>query len=200
MIVFEFFPAASFLILIAQITGRIIYLKKEGIQFTKGKKRTSNLKVVINILFMIILLFWIFELVRPLVSLSFSILPESITILIINSFYLKIAGISIIIVSLVVFRITLLHFKTSLRFGLNDKQPGQLITTGIFSVSRNPFFLSLDLYFLGIALLLPSVFFIGFSVLAIISIHFFILKEEIFMHKVYGAEYENYRQQVRRYL
>ena len=200
MIVFEFFPAASFLILIAQITGRIIYLKKEGIQFTKGKKRTSNLKVVINILFMIILLFWIFELVRPLVSLSFSILPESITILIINSFYLKIAGISIIIVSLVVFRITLLHFKTSLRFGLNDKQPGQLITTGIFSVSRNPFFLSLDLYFLGIALLMPSVFFIGFSVLAIISIHFFILKEEIFMHKVYGAEYENYRQQVRRYL
>jgi protein-S-isoprenylcysteine O-methyltransferase Ste14 len=45
----------------------------------------------------------------------------------------------------------------------------------------------------------PNFFFIGFAVLAIVSIHFFILKEEKFMGKIYGADYEKYLQKVRRY-
>jgi protein-S-isoprenylcysteine O-methyltransferase Ste14 len=91
------------------------------------------------------------------------------------------------------------HFKTSIRFGLNDKNKGKLITSGVFAYSRNPFFLSLDLYFLGISLMLPNLFFIGFAVLTVISIHFFILKEEKFMLKAYGIEYKKYVSKVGRY-
>lgn len=199
MKVFEFFPVLSFLFLIVQILVRIIYLKNKGIKISANNKKTSKSKVLINILFLLFLLFYIFETVRPLLTISFSILPEYITTLLFESLYLKIAGILIITFSLVFFQITLFHFKKSLRFGLDQNNQGSLITTGVFSISRNPFFLSIEMYFLGIALLLPNIFFIGFSVLAVISIHFFILKEEKFMRKVYGAEYEKYKQQVRRY-
>jgi protein-S-isoprenylcysteine O-methyltransferase Ste14 len=101
---------------------------------------------------------------------------------------------------LVFMLITLFHFKNSLRFGLDQKNRGKLITTGVFSFSRNPFFLSLGIYLVGIALLQLNLFFIGFTVLAFTSIHFFVLKEEKFMRVAFGNEYLEYMQKVRRYL
>ncbi len=194
----DIFPIASFLVLIILIGGKVIFLKKKGIQITAGESKTSKTRNLINTIFFAIVLLWIFEAARPL--LSFSILPEPMTKLLLNSIYIKIAGISIIAVSLVLLFVTLLHFKNHLRFGLSEKNPGKLVTTGIFSISRNPFFLSLDLYFLGIAIFLPNLFFIGFAVLAVFSIHFFILNEEKFMRKVYSAEYEIYLSEVKRYI
>ncbi len=196
---FEFFPIASFLILIVLISVKIFLLKRKGVSVnqgvTNGKESFRNYYFI----FLLIIFLWLFETTKPVFQISISLLPNTITTIIFNSLFLKISGALVLILALVLLTVTLIHFKTSLRFGLNDKQPGKLITTGIFSISRNPFFLSLNLYFVGIALLLPSVFFIGFSVLVVISIHFFILKEEKFMRKVYGVEYENYKQQVRRY-
>lgn len=196
---FEAFPIASFLVLIFLVLGRIIYLKRKGILVSSNSLKKSKTKILINAIFGAILLLWIFELSRPVLLSSFSILPENIKILLVDSFFMKIAGFSIITFSLVILLATLLHFKNSLRFGLDENNRGKLVTTGIFAISRNPFFLSLDFYFLGVAILLPSIFLIGFSVLAIISIHFFILKEEKFMRKTYGDEYEKYAQKVRRY-
>ena len=196
---FEAFPIASFLVLIFLVLGRIIYLKRKGILVSSNSLKKSKTKILINAIFGAILLLWIFELSRPVLLSSFSILPENIKILLVDSFFMKIAGFSIITFSLVILLATLLHFKNSLRFGLDENNRGKLVTTGIFAISRNPFFLSLDFYFLGVAILLPSIFLIGFSVLAIISIHFFILKEEKFMRKIYGSEYEKYAQKVRRY-
>lgn len=196
---FEAFPIVGFLVLIFLVLGRVIYLKRKGIIVSSDSTETSKTKVLINAFFLAILLLWLFELARPVLVPSFSILPANITKLLVDSFFMKIAGFSLIAFALVILWATLLHFKNSLRFGLDKNNRGELVTTGIFSVSRNPFFLSLDLYFLGVAILLPSIFLIGFSVLAIVSIHFFILKEEKFMGKIYGEEYEIYRGRVRRY-
>jgi protein-S-isoprenylcysteine O-methyltransferase Ste14 len=196
---FEVFPIASFIILVVLISGKFFLLERKGVSVnqgvTKGKKSFRNF----NLIFLLIVFLWLFETAKPVFKISFSLLPVLITTQIFNSLLLKISGSLVLILALVLLTITLIHFKTSLRFGLNDKQPGKLITTGIFSISRNPFFLSLDLYFLGIALLLPSIFFISFSILAAISIHFFILKEEKFMRKVYSVEYEKYSRKVNRY-
>jgi protein-S-isoprenylcysteine O-methyltransferase Ste14 len=82
---------------------------------------------------------------------------------------------------------------------MNSKNLGELITTGVFSISRNPFFVSIIIYFTGISLFYPNPFFIAYTVLTIVSIHFFILKEEEFLQKYYGKEYENYTNNVRRY-
>jgi protein-S-isoprenylcysteine O-methyltransferase Ste14 len=112
---------------------------------------------------------------------------------------MKIAGILFIVFALVFLWLALLHFKNSLRFGLDEKNKGELITTGIFSLSRNPFFLSIDLYFTGAALIFSSFFFIGFAILVLVSIHFFILKEEKFMVEIYGRKYREYLRNVRRY-
>jgi protein-S-isoprenylcysteine O-methyltransferase Ste14 len=196
---FEIFPIASFLILLLLITGRIIFLKRKGITVNSVASERRKSMIPLYFLFFLFALLWLLQLAKPTFQFSFSVLPEAITTVLSNLFFLRIAGAFTIILALVLLMITLVHFKTSLRFGLNEKQSGKLITTGIFSITRNPFFLSLDLYFLGIAMLLPSLFFICFALLAAVGIHFFILKEEKFMLKVYGEEYEKYSKKVRRY-
>ena len=196
---FKIFPLVSFLILIILIFGRVEILKRNGVKVSSGSGKQNKTIVFLYPVFLLILLFWILEIMKPAFQINFSILPEKLTTPLFESVIMQITGTILIGFALVLLTLTLLHFKNSLRFGMEETNQGELITTGIFTVSRNPFFLSLNLYFMGIAILLPSLFFIGFAILTLVSIHFFILKEEKFMQNVYGKEYLEYQRKVRRY-
>jgi protein-S-isoprenylcysteine O-methyltransferase Ste14 len=126
-------------------------------------------------------------------------LPDFVTKSLHNFQWLRFAGAILIFISLAFWVLTLLDFRFSLRFGLDEKNLGKLITTGIFSRSRNPFFLSIDLFFTGLALFHPSIFFLGMAALTLVSIHFFILKEEKFLRKHYGEAYKKYQEKTGRY-
>ncbi len=193
------FVFVSLCILILIVVQSINILIRKGIS-PGAKTNKKAVSLLLYPVFLLIVFAWIFEIARNTFQLPISILPKELSIQLFNSMILRIAGIIIVILSLFFMKVTLAHFGNSLRFGHDENNAGKLITTGIFSVSRNPFFLSLDIYFYGIALILPSLFFIGFTILAITSIHFFILKEEKFMLKVYGSEYEEYRKRVKRYI
>ncbi len=197
---FDAVPLIAFLAFLVVISGRIIFLKKNGVKVRTQNRKRSFGKSILSFLFTVLSLLWLFEIIQQVFFKLFSFLPPFIAKVLIDSAFLKIIGTLIISLALIIWITTLFHFKTSLRFGLDQQNQGKLITTGIFSVSRNPFFVSIDLYFLGIALILPSPFFIGFAVLAIVSIHFFILKEEKFLYKVYGEEYKKYTKKVGRYI
>ena len=199
MRLFEIFPLASVLIIGVLISGRIIFLKRNGIKVSQASSGKNNSTLFLYTFFFLFMLLWLFELAKPAFQISISVLPETVTIYLKDSLSLKIAGVSVVTVAIVLLMLSLLHFKNSLRFGFDEKNKGVLITSGIFAISRNPFFLSLDIYFIGIAFLLPNLFIIGFSILAIVGIHFFILKEEKLMLKMYGAEYEKYTKKTPRY-
>lgn len=195
----EMFPFAGFVLLSILILGRVISLKKRGVKVSSNNK-PAGIKYILYPLFILLFLIWLLELAKPVFSISFSVFNNELSRSLTNQLWLKIAGASVILLSVLFMALTLHHFKTSLRFELNKKNQGMLITSGIFSVSRNPFFLSIILYFIGVALVFPGWFFIGFVILAIISIHFFILKEERFLREVYQDEYKTYSERVRRYL
>ena len=194
-------PFAGFLLLILILFVQIIVLRKKGIQLSANagskKKKVSKFLLLV---FVLIFLLWIFELSRAAFGFSLKMLPDFLISHLTESYYLKGFGSIYIAIGLFAFALTLLHFGNSLRFGLNKEIKGKLVTTGIFSLSRNPFFLSLEFFFFGITLILPSLFFIGFTLSAFIGIHFFILKEERFMTENYGDEYKEYQQKTRRYL
>jgi protein-S-isoprenylcysteine O-methyltransferase Ste14 len=197
---FDTFPFISFLVLIALISGRVVFLKRKGINVSSDSGKKNKPIIFLYFAFSLILLLWLFELTKPVFHISIFVLPEVITKPLIESDSMKIAGVLVTGFALALLTLTLLHFRNSFRFGLDEKNRGELITTGVFAFSRNPFFLSLDIYFVGIAILLPNLFFIGFGILTLGSIHFFILKEEKFMQSVYGGEYLEYQRKVRRYL
>ena len=199
MNLFDFFPFFSFIILLVILASRAIFLLKKKVPVYSKNEEKKGSKIFLSLLFLILFLIWLFEISKPVFQFSISILPKFFTNILIESNYLNVVGGIILLFSLILLLITLLHFKTSLRFGFDKNQPGKLITTGVFSISRNPFFLSLVFYFSGISFIFPTLFFILFTLLALIGIHFFILKEEKFMTENYGEEYKKYSQKVRRY-
>ncbi len=200
MEVFNFLPLITFLLFVILITGKTIILKKKGVPVSSGTKKSAFVKYFVYPIFLLNIILFISELVNLAFNFSYSVLPKLLTQNLFNSTSLKILGASLIAISLIFLAFTLHDFNKSLRFGMDSGNLGKLITTGIFSISRNPFFISIIFYFVGIALFCLNWFFIGFATLTIVSIHFFILKEEKFLQKNYGKEYENYTKNVRRYL
>jgi protein-S-isoprenylcysteine O-methyltransferase Ste14 len=58
----------------------------------------------------------------------------------------------------------------------------------------------MDLYFAGTFLIFPNWFFLMFFVFTAVGIHIQILNEEKFLRGKFGAEYDGYTRNTRRYL
>jgi protein-S-isoprenylcysteine O-methyltransferase Ste14 len=113
---------------------------------------------------------------------------------------LNICAIVICSVSLIWFGVTLKVFGKSFRVGIDENTNEKLIINGTFSISRNPVYLAFIAFFTGIFLSYPAVISSVFLALIIITIHRQILREEKFLKKHYGKEYEEYCNKVRRYI
>ena len=194
----KIFPLISFLIIVIAIISRILFLRSQGIVVFSKKSENFSYKLLIFTVFGIFFLLWIFQLIN--IAFQLQVLPAWLADTVIHSKLLSITGYIITIVSIVFLILSLIHFKKSLRFGLDRNNLGELVTSGVFSVSRNPFFLSINLYFTGLALIQPSLFFIIIALMSIFSIHYFILKEENFLKQNHGNEYSSYIRKVRRYI
>jgi protein-S-isoprenylcysteine O-methyltransferase Ste14 len=89
--------------------------------------------------------------------------------------------------------------EKSWRIGIDNENPGKLVTKGIFGVSRNPIFFGLDGILLVSLCLYPNLFNLIFTLCSIIGIHIQILREEKQLSKIYGEEYKKYKKNVKRY-
>jgi protein-S-isoprenylcysteine O-methyltransferase Ste14 len=197
---FNKFPLISFLIIIIAISCRILYLRSKGIVVTSKKSENFPFQTLLYLFFGIFFLLWILQLINIAFQLQLQLLPSWLSDRVIHLNFISIAGFIIALSSLILLILSLLHFQKSLRFGLDKNNLGKLVTSGVFSISRNPFFLSVNLYFSGLACIFPSLFFISIAFMSVFSIHFFILKEEKFLTQHYGNEYINYTKRVRRYI
>ena len=83
--------------------------------------------------------------------------------------------------------------------GFDLKTPGKLVTTGIFAFTRNPIYVFVILWFIGIFLINGTLIFLIFAVLAIAHLHYQIRQEEKFCADLYGKAYEDYCARTGRY-
>lgn len=86
----------------------------------------------------------------------------------------------------------------SWRIGIDEKNKSELVTHGLFSISRNPVFLGMMLSLFSIFLVLPNIltFFIAFTGYIVIQIQ--IRLEEEFLLKEFGQKYLDYKNNTRR--
>jgi protein-S-isoprenylcysteine O-methyltransferase Ste14 len=117
----------------------------------------------------------------------------------INSTPAKLIGVSIVAFGFVIFVLALVSFGKSWRVGIDEKTPGELVTTGIFAVSRNPIFIFLDLYFIGTFLINGTLIFLIFAVLVVMGLHYQILQEEKALARIYGQACQDYCTRTGRY-
>lgn len=80
------------------------------------------------------------------------------------------------------------------------RQRREMITSGIYKISRNPAFLGFDCVYLGILLMFFNWILLAASVFAALMLHLQILQEEKYLPAAFGEAYISYKKCVRRYL
>ena len=104
-----------------------------------------------------------------------------------------------LIVSLLVVWMAQTQMSNSWRIGIDDKNKTELITSGLFSISRNPIFLGIIIANIGLFLVIPNVFTLLIISLSTLSINTQIRLEEDFLKQEFGNLYEEYLKKVRRW-
>jgi protein-S-isoprenylcysteine O-methyltransferase Ste14 len=178
--------------------GRTIILYKRGIKvWVIGTSSKKLFEIILENILMPVLILWSIFIVLTALNV---LIPKIISKLLIDIFWLKYIGILFCYIGLIIFLMALVSFGKSWRIGIDEKNSNELITTGIFKYSRNPIFLFMDLYFMGIMLIYPNIVFIVVAICVIIGIHLQIIREEKHLLNKFGEEYIKYKKQTRRYL
>ena len=169
------------------VTKNIILTRKIGKQI-RGKNREATIAIAYFAFFICLALI-----------LSFFRQPLG-TIHLINDRFAMILGVGLIVLNLVVSGASLLNLKDSWRVGVLEDQKTELVTSGIYRMTRNPYFVSYILMFAAYTIFLQNITLLGLSIVGFIFIHNMILKEEHYLHSVHGDSYLDYKKNVPRYL
>lgn len=114
---------------------------------------------------------------------------------------LQIMGVIVQAFGVVVFVISVTEMKDNWRAGVQREDKTNLVTSGIYSISRNPAFLGFDLMYIGILLTFFNWFLCFVTVFAVCLFHLQIVNvEEDFLLETFGQEYLEYKRKVCRYL
>ena len=91
--------------------------------------------------------------------------------------------------------------RDSWRAGVSKTDKTELVTDGIYQISRNPAFLGFDLVYIGILLMFFNPWLLIASVFAMLMFHLQIVNvEKDFLLETFGQEYLAYKKKVNRYI
>ncbi len=86
------------------------------------------------------------------------------------------------------------------RFGVDKSERTDLVTSGLYSLVRNPIYSGVFLFCIGLLALLPHIYMLFFLILAYSSIELQVrFVEEPHLHRLHGAMYEQYASHAGRY-
>jgi protein-S-isoprenylcysteine O-methyltransferase Ste14 len=104
-----------------------------------------------------------------------------------------VAGLSLLLWSLI-------SFGRSFRIGIDTDHPDELVTDGVFAVTRNPIYVAFAMVLIGEFLIFPNWISLVYLGAATWLFHRQVLREENYLKSHYGEAYEAYCGRVRRYL
>jgi len=114
--------------------------------------------------------------------------------------HLKVIGWVFLMISLILVWFAQSQMRASWRIGIDEINETEIITTGLYSFSRNPIFLGIMIANVGIFLIIPNAFTLLIISLSTVSINTQVRLEEEFLERKHGVKYQKYRQNVRRWL
>lgn len=115
-------------------------------------------------------------------------------------FWLDVLGVVLLFASLTWILVAQMQMGNAWRIGIDDENPTDLVTTGIFRLSRNPIFLGVRLNFLGLFLVLPNAVTLAIWLLGDVMLQIQVLLEEEYLRNVHGESFQEYIKQVKRWL
>jgi len=200
MTFFDYFQIALVFTIIGVIAFKAIYLRVTTGINPIVVARTEGAWRIVELFALAALVSWVVEVILHASKSRFDFAPERVHIALLHIPMTKILGEAVAVSGLVIFVLAFFSFGDSWRIGIDRKTAGQLVTGGIFSISRNPIYVAFDLIFIGVFLMNGTWFFLIFALLAVLAVHSQTLREEKFLAQRYGEAYEHYREKTPRYL
>ncbi len=108
-------------------------------------------------------------------------------------------GIVVATVGVAVFVVAMVTMRDSWRVGIPAQDKTELVTAGIYRISRNPAFLGFDLLYIGLLMSFFNYIHMAFVVFAVVMLHLQILQEERFLTATFGEAYVEYKKRTGRY-
>lgn len=186
----KYFGVVTVVLLIGFVITRVQIMKRKGTQAMHfGKIDKTDFLIPPFALFYFYTIFaGVFD------------LPNINTTKLFESKLIPWAGVLFCSAGLVMLVWSLVSFGQSFRIGIDAEQPDELVTTGIFALSRNPIYVAFAFTLLGQFLIYPNPILLIYLGAAVWLFHRQVLREEEFLLKYYGEEFREYSNQVRRYL
>ncbi|HLO34125.1 MAG TPA: isoprenylcysteine carboxylmethyltransferase family protein [Anaerolineales bacterium] len=186
----RYLAALTLLLLVGMVLTRVLLMKRRGIEAMNfGKTDKTDFLIPPFALFYFYLVFAA-AFGFPTVSRQEFFQSEAISWI----------GVLFCAAGLSLFLGSLASFGQSFRVGIDMEHPDQLITTGVFALSRNPIYVAFGLILLGQFLIFPNWILFVYLVAGIWLFHRQVLREEAYLKGHYGQEYLEYCRRVRRYI
>ena len=112
----------------------------------------------------------------------------------------RLAGVILLLVSLVWTVIAQAQMGDSWRIGIDTEHKTSLVQRGVFRLSRNPIFVGMIVTLFGLFLVIPNVATTATLLLGIILIGIQVRLEEEFLTRIHAEDYLQYRRSVRRWI
>ena len=109
-------------------------------------------------------------------------------------------GLVLLFISLILIFTAQAQMGSSWRIGIDEDNLTELITSGVFGISRNPIFLGMRVNLLGLFLVLPNAVTLAIWLLGDAMLQVQVLLEEEYLRQAHGTTYQDYIHQVRRWL
>jgi protein-S-isoprenylcysteine O-methyltransferase Ste14 len=196
----DYFQLATIVIVLSTIASKAIYSWSVTGIFPIVIGRGKGVWRIIELLSLLALIVLVGKVLLRAFHSRFDIFPGAVNATLLHSQAVRTLGLVLVTLGLILFILAFLNFGTSWRIGIDRKTPGQLVTGGIFATTRNPIYVAFIAILFGIFLINGTWFFLIFALLAVVAIHFQILREEGFLKKQYGDSYNAYCARVARYL
>ena len=186
----QVFILASF---VCMMGGRTFHLRQKravnAFTFTSGDE---GIKRILQPSLVVIVAVWLGLLYIYLRHPDIRIFPSLLETELINSITVKVVGATSIIIGFVIYTFAWAGLGNSWRVGIDKLRPGELITRGVYRVSRNPIYVFINLYFVGTFLMNGILALLFFAIVTPFNLHWLILGEEKFLSKTYGLAFHNY--------
>lgn len=168
---------------------KMISQRKKGIQTDQiGKGKVGFVKFIEVTMKIITIIVPIAEIISIILNTS------------VLTVWARIVGICIAFTGVAVFITSVVTMRDSWRAGVSKTDKTELVTSGIYSFSRNPAFLGFDLVYIGILLMFFNLILFIISVFGVVIFHLQIVNvEEDFLIDTFREEYINYKKKVCRY-
>mgnify|MGYP001031015205 FL=1 len=121
-----------------------------------------------------------------------------ITILSWNS--IQMVGVAILLISFLWTLIAQVQMSDSWRIGIDYDEKTKLVDKGVFTISRNPVFLGVVVFYIGIFLILPNTLSFTLAVVMLIIVQVQVRLEEEYLLETHGKAYQIYKNSVRRWI